>query len=113
MFYRYSDGSEYYRRKSGRITFRPPVDPPEKVEGKEDLAASPSSATTERVWRPWYDWPPQLTLSVKTDGNSIVIRDSSGSTITFEPADSSAEAGLAPARDRFVTFYPFFIVASC
>lgn len=103
MFYRYSDGSEYYRHRNGNITFRPPECPREKVEGA-DPTAVPTSTLADQAWRPWYNWPPQLNLSVKTDGSSVIIRDTSGSTVTFEPVGSNAEIDLAPVHDRFVSF---------
>lgn len=57
---------------------------------------------------PWYDWPPQLNLSVGTCGSFVTIRDASGSTITFEPVGNTATVGdpagvgFTPARDRSV-----------
>lgn len=103
-FYRYSDGSEYYRRKSGRITFRPPEDPPEKLE-EADPAAAPAPTVADKHWRAWYDWPPQLNLSVETRGSSIIIHDASGSTVTFEPAGTKAEVDLAPVHNKFVSLH--------
>ena len=102
VFYRYSDGSEYYRRKNGNITFRPPESPPVKVEGADPTAAPPPTVA-ERVWRPWYDWPPQLNISVKTDGPLIIIRDNSGSTVTFEAVGSGAAVDPVPAHDTSVS----------
>ena len=97
IFYQYPDGSQYYRRKNGNITFRPPPDIPQKSEG-EDPAASPIPSTQNQPRQPWYDWPPRLNLSVKTDGSSLIIQDATGPTITFEPVGSSAAThnGSAP-----------------
>jgi len=126
VFYRYPDGSEYYRRKNGSIRIRPPIDHPQRSEkadvvdvhvgGVENPAGttpeapappptppttatdSPISATgsSDRVWRPWYDWPPQLNLSVETSchGASVTIRDAAGSMITFRPVGN--ETGPVP-----------------
>lgn len=99
VFYRYSDGSEYYRRKNGNITFRPPVDPSEKVEGADPAAAL--TPTADRTWRPWYDWPPRLNLYVNTSGTSVIIRETSGLTVTFEPMGSNAGADPVPVRSVF------------
>jgi len=104
VFYRYSDGSEYYRRKNGNITFRPPVDTP-NVEETDPTATPASTAAKERSRQPWYDWPPQLNLSVKTDGSSVIIRDASSSTVTFEPVGANAEVGPAPVHDRSMIFF--------
>jgi len=98
VFYQYSDGSQYYRHKNGNIRFRPPLDTPEKLEG-EDPAASPTSSTPGRRW---YDWPPQLNLSVGTDGPSLVIQDATGPKITFEPVGSSVGVNPTPAHDGSV-----------
>ena len=102
VFYRYSDGSEYYRRKNGNITFKPPEDPHEKGEGADSTVAPPHTLA-DRARRLWYDWPPQLNLSIKTNGSSVIIRDASGSTVTFEPVGSNVEVELAPVHDRFVS----------
>lgn len=103
VFYRYPDGSEYYRRKNGNITFRPPEDLAESAEGV-DPTATPAPADADRARRPWCDWPPQLNLTVKTDGSSVFIRDNSGSAVTFEPVGSGAKVDLAPVYDRSVSF---------
>lgn len=92
VFYRYSDGSKYYRHKNGNIQFSPPAEPHEKAEGAD---------TT--VSRLRYDWPPQLDLSIKTDGTFAIIRDASGSMVAFEPVGANAGAGLAPVHDRSVS----------
>jgi hypothetical protein len=102
IFYRYPDGSEYYRPSHGNIRFRPPEDPPEKVEGA-GATATPASPVKDRAWRPWYDWPPQLNIFVKTNGPSVTIGDNSGSTITFEPVGSNADLEITPARDQSVS----------
>ena len=102
VFYRYPDGSEYYRRKNGKITFRPSEDPPEKPE-REDLTAAPTvtpaPTMVDRRRRPWYDWPPQLNISVKADGSSVMIGDASGSTVTFEPVGPNIAVDPVPARN--------------
>lgn len=106
VFYRYPDGSEYHRRKNGHTRIRPPVDPSEEVEGADpatvtgNTSPGPSGASVDRVWRPWYDWPPQLNLSVGTNGASVTIRDGSGSTITFEPIGAGTGLGCSPAPVR-------------
>ena len=93
VFYRYPDRSEYYRRKNGNITFRPPEDPPKKPE-EGDPTVAPTPLAEDRPWRPWYEWPPQLNISVKTHGSSVIIRDASGSTVTFEPV--GPDVGVDP-----------------
>lgn len=103
-FYRYLDGSEYYRRKNGNLTFRLPEEPNENAEGA-DPAAALTPATTDRPRRPWYDWPPQLNLSLKTNGNSVIIRDASGLTVTFEPAGTNAGVDLVPVYNRSVSSF--------
>ena len=103
-FYRYPDGSEYYRRKNGNRTFRLPEEPNENAEGADPSAAL-TPATTDRTRRPWHDWPPQLNLSLKTDGNSVIIRDASGLTVTFEPAGTNAGVDLVPVHNGSASLF--------
>ena len=102
VFYRYPDGSEYYRHKNGTITFRPPEEPHEKAEGADPAATLTSAAAHRDVSRKWLDWPPQLNLSVKTDGTSVIIREPTGSTVTFAPTLPAPEADPVPVCDRSV-----------
>ena len=61
-------------------------------------------ATMDQTWNTWYDWLPQLNLSLKTDGNSVIIRDASGSTVAFDPARTNAGVDLVPVYDKSVLF---------
>ena len=92
VFYRYPDRSEYYRHRNGNIRFKPP-----QPEG-EDRAASKSSTPGQG----WYDWPPRLDLTVKTDGSSYIIKDATGPPITFEPVVSGVGVNPTPARNGSV-----------
>jgi len=107
VFYRYSDGSEYCRRKNGNITFRLSANSPNKVEG-EDPTVAPASTATGRIRQPWIDWPPRLKLSIKTEGSSVVIRDDSGLTVTFEPVGSQVEVDPVPAYDRSASYLDLY-----
>ena len=117
VFYRYADGSEYYRRKDGNTTIRPPEDSAEK-DGEEDtsgLVKTPASAKPNgRACRPWYDWPPQLNLSIWAKGPTFTIRDSGGCTVTFKPdvfngslvPDESVPSSLRGSFRSYLFFPP-------
>lgn len=101
VFYRYSDGSEYYRRKNGNITFRPPGESHEQAE--EAYATLTPTAAGRDPSRPWFDWPPQLNLSVETNGTEVTIREPTGLAVTFEPALLGPGFGPIPIYDRSVS----------
>lgn len=102
VFYRYPDGSEYYRHKNGNITFRPPEVPHEQAKGADPAATLRPAVAYRDISRPWYDWPPQLSLSVKTDGTSVIIREPTGLAVTFEPALPAPGVDPIPVYDRSV-----------